>query len=261
MKTKLFFFSGTGNSLKVARDLAAELGDTEIVAIPEALKKQGSIDADRIGIVFPVYMWGLPLIVADFCSRLVAPSSAYIFGIATCGSSAGASLTQMKRLLDERNLTLSAGFVIVMPGNYTPLYGAPPVKKQEKMFAGATQRVSQIAGIVKAGTPARIEAGNFVWNLLASGLIYRLGSARIPQMDTRFRATEKCNSCGICEKVCPVGNIEMRSGRPAWLHKCEQCFACLQWCPQEAIQWGATTEGRKRYHHPVIAVKDLIIER
>ena len=86
MKTKLFFFSGTGNSLKMARDLAAELGDAEVVPIPEALKKLGSIDADRIGIVFPVYMWGLPLIVAEFCRRLLAPSSAYIFGVATCGS-------------------------------------------------------------------------------------------------------------------------------------------------------------------------------
>ena len=157
MKTKLFFFSGTGNSLKVARDLAAELGGAEIVAIPEALKKQEAIGADRIGIVFPVYMWGLPLIVADFCRRLTVPPSAYIFGVATCGSSAGASLQQMNRLLGERNLTLSAGFVIVMPGNYTPLYGAPAVKKQERMFAAATQRVRQIAATVKVGLPGRIE--------------------------------------------------------------------------------------------------------
>ena len=261
MKTKLFFFSGTGNSLKVARDLAAEIGDAEVVAIAEALKQQGNVAAERIGIVFPVYMWGLPLIVADFCRKLAAAPSAYIFGVATCGSSAGATLIQMKLILGERQLTLSAGFVVVMPGNYTPLYGAPEEKKQEQMFARATQKVSQIAAVVKAGVPARIEAGNCIFNLLSSGLIYRLCSPRIPRMDGRFRANDRCNSCGICEKVCPVGNIEIRAGRPVWLHKCEQCFACLHWCRQEAIQWGSATAGRKRYRHPAIAVNDLIMRR
>jgi len=28
----------------------------------------------------------------------------------------------------------------------------------------------------------------------------------------------------------------MFDGRPVWQHHCEQCFACLQWCPKEAIQ-------------------------
>ena len=38
MKTQLFYFSGTGNSLRVAKDLAAILGDTEVVSIPKAMK-------------------------------------------------------------------------------------------------------------------------------------------------------------------------------------------------------------------------------
>jgi MinD superfamily P-loop ATPase len=34
-------------------------------------------------------------------------------------------------------------------------------------------------------------------------------------------------------------------------------MACLQWCPVEAIQYGKKTIGRKRYHHPSIAVADM----
>lgn len=38
--------------------------------------------ADRVGIVFPVYLWGLPLIVANFARKLQAPALTYVFGLA-----------------------------------------------------------------------------------------------------------------------------------------------------------------------------------
>ncbi len=41
MKAVIYYFSGTGNSLKVAKDIAAGLGDTEIISIGEAIKKDG----------------------------------------------------------------------------------------------------------------------------------------------------------------------------------------------------------------------------
>ncbi|MCB2357259.1 hypothetical protein [Clostridium estertheticum] len=40
--------------------------------------------------------------------------------------------------------------------------------------------------------------------------------------------------------------------------KCEQCFACLQWCPQKAIQYGKKTAMRKRYHHPDVEIADIL---
>ena len=89
-------------------------------------------------------------------------------------------------------------------------------------------------------------------------------------MDGRFRVDETCTSCGICEKVCPAANIRLEpaSGvnpeaasakQPVWLHRCEQCYACLQWCPEAAIQWGDKTAGRDRYHHPEVKVTDLFL--
>ena len=77
-------------------------------------------------------------------------------------------------------------------------------------------------------------------------------------MDKSFFADEKCTSCGICEKLCPAGNIVITEGKAVWQHRCEQCFACLQWCPAEAIQYGKNTKSKKRYHHPEISLKDII---
>ncbi len=80
----------------------------------------------------------------------------------------------------------------------------------------------------------------------------------IPKMDREFWVDEKCNGCAICEKACPVSNIVMAAEKPTWLHQCEQCLACIQWCPKEAIQYGKKTPNYERYHHPEITLKDIV---
>ena len=80
-------------------------------------------------------------------------------------------------------------------------------------------------------------------------------------MDKGFRVDETCNGCGVCKTVCPCGNIAWEAERPVWQHRCEQCLACIQWCPREAIQYGRKTPGYARYHHPEIRLRDLTRER
>ena len=60
MKTDLFFYTGTGNSLWTARSLAKELGDAEIIPITRCSGAPVVSRAEAIGIIFPVHIWGLP---------------------------------------------------------------------------------------------------------------------------------------------------------------------------------------------------------
>lgn len=256
-KCTIFYFSGTGNTLVVARKLAARL-KADIVPIKSPNSIKASIGSDVIGIVTPVYMFGLPLIVKRFAGSFSAENKPYIFGVATFGGMPGNSLGQLADILKSRDLTLAGGYGVKMPGNYTPLYGAIAVEKQKEIFIEAEARIEKIADNVKAGRTAPVERSNFILNLIFFHFLYRFGSPRIPEMDKKFRATVKCNHCKICEKICPVNNIEMVNALPAWRHRCEQCMACLQWCPPEAIEHGKVTEGRKRYHHPDIKIDDLI---
>jgi MinD superfamily P-loop ATPase len=83
----------------------------------------------------------------------------------------------------------------------------------------------------------------------------------VNESDQHFLADENCNNCGICEKVCPVNNIILVEGNPQWHHKCQQCLACINFCPENAIQYGKRTIGRGRYHHPDITVKDLLNQK
>jgi len=54
VKYDIFYFSGTGNSLSIARDIAERLGDSEIKKIKDPVYSSGV--SENIGLVFPVYM-------------------------------------------------------------------------------------------------------------------------------------------------------------------------------------------------------------
>jgi len=104
MKTVIYYFSATGNSLIIANDLARELGDTDVVAMAKALDKPINTPYDRVGIVFPVYMFGLPLVVARFLRNLKVQNDTYVFAVANFGGLPGRALMLTRNILKERGI-------------------------------------------------------------------------------------------------------------------------------------------------------------
>src|SRR3989339_1475870 len=209
MKTNIYYFSATGNSLVIARDIAAGIPNAKVVNIAKAINEGLDLSVDAIGIVFPVYMWGLPLIVVDFLKKFSNIKNKYIFAVATYGGFPGATLQQAADILRAEGTALNAGFGVNMPGNYTPFYGAKPKDKQEALFNKAEKKVQEIIRIVNNKQEHRIEKNSFLVNLIFSSLLYKGGSKGLNKADYSYWADEKCNGCGICEKVCPVKNIKM----------------------------------------------------
>lgn len=255
MKTRICWFSGTGNSLWVARTLAEALGDTEVVPIART-DPTTLAPVDRLGLVFPVYAWGPPRIVARFIEKCGAEQSNYVFAVVTCGGNAGSTGPITRKMLRRQGADLDAAFSIPMVENYPRLGGAPGEAKQKKALAEAEERIEEVIAALKTMPHGDVRTGGFPFAQLGP-LVYRFFVPNLPRMDRRFSADEQCNGCRVCEMVCPVGNIAMSEGKPTWLGNCEQCFACFHFCPQKAVQYGGNTAKQIRYHHPACKVSDF----
>jgi ferredoxin len=257
MDTTIFWFSGTGNSLSVARQLADGLGGAQLVPMARANGVPGTA-SDRVGLVFPVYAFGVPRIVHEFARRVPIRETGYTFAVATMGGSPGGPHRQLRRILQGRGTDLAAGWSVAMPGNYTPLYGAPSDGKQQRLLEKARGKVARIADAIRAGTRGHYEDSVPPLSWIGAALNSR-AVEEFRKAGGRFHVDPTCTRCGVCEKVCQVGNIVMKEGLPVWLNKCEQCMACLQWCPAEAIQFGRRTKGRRRYRHPDFKASDFFL--
>jgi ferredoxin len=290
VNAEFYYFSGTGNSLAIARDLGARTGGT-LTSIPSLMDCECvKVDADVVGIVFPVQHGAPPLVIERFIRKLTGLEGRYLVGICTYGDSPGLAIEHFGKALAARGGDLAAGFAVHMPYNYiTPSFVLRgfldsfvlreiAAQKQQALLADSKDRLEQIAAFVGARRSGTFEAGKSRMTRVTKwlGLEERLGKriwlkvAGVAEpselsflesrqlMDRGFHWDEKCNGCGICSRVCPTRDIEMIDARPVWQQCCEQCFACLQWCPREAIQFRDGTSGRKRYHHPDVSVADML---
>jgi ferredoxin len=260
MKTIIYYFTGTGNSLAAAMKIAAALKDCELVPIASLKDTPGRVvpAADRVGIICPVYDAGLPVIVKEFAERLDIGAVPYTFAIVTLGGTGISALHQLNRILVQGcRKKLDAAFTVIMPGNFPPVGVPPSGERKEEILRKADAALAAIAVAIQKGQA--VPPGFSPLSSLMRLLLYPPFSRNVRGGDTSFSVDDTCTACGTCAKVCPVGNIVMENDRPVWQHHCELCCACLHFCPAEAIQLNILrgTKGRGRYRHPDLKVDDM----
>ncbi len=267
MKTTMYYFSGTGNSLHAAKCLAQELGETTLISIGSVAQQSSiTVQTDRVGFVFPLYFWGVPEIVADVIKKMDLGKSTYIFTVITRGGSPGYTINRIEQLLAAKGKTLNVGCHLTMLGNYilpfyykfTNLYESP--EKQRKQLENADKKLLRIANVIK-NNGRMVQRNHMLLNGVTKAinkLFYTLYLGDLGLWDKKYHVDGKCNGCGTCEKVCPVKNIVLSDGKPQWQHHCTQCMGCIQLCPQQAIQFAQQTAHKLRYRHPKVALKELM---
>lgn len=234
----IFYFSGTGNSRWAARQLAALTGDEarDISKLDKAPDLQGE---QQMGLVFPIYAWGVPEPVLAFLKTL-DKTEAFTFAVCTCGAEAGHA---MKKL--AAHYPFSSSYSLVMPNNY--IIGADVDDEQtaRQKIEAASEAIKKMAQeITRRENVYRVEEGPLPW--LKSGMV-NFGFNKFARSTKAFYATDACNGCGRCAQNCPAATITLVSGKPTWGKQCYQCLRCIHECPQRAIQYGKGTQNRGRY--------------
>lgn len=245
----IYYFTGTGNSLQIAIDISKQFDESLLTKISDY---NGEIvSGESLGIVFPVYNFGLPQIVVEFLKKLNVSETVYIYAVANYGALPGKALDQCKSMLKQKNRDLSSGFLINMPGNNITFYDAYSKKKQQKLFAAEQKRTKFIINNVKGMKKLEIEKSNYLIDRIFYKVLYNKISC-FHKADMNYSVSNECSGCGLCEFRCQVKNINIANGKPEWQHHCEKCMACIQSCPNKAIDFKGKTKDRTRYLNPNI---------
>ncbi|WP_418790495.1 EFR1 family ferrodoxin [Phosphitispora sp. TUW77] len=258
-KIKLFYFTGTGNSLRVLeimKKVFEKNGKTvHLCSITDGL----CYDKEKyayIGISFPVYSWGVPRVVRRFLANL--PKVNYnqkVFVVATMGGKdeEGWALVDARKILMEKGYIITNSDSINMPNNWIVLSNPPSRAKAKIILDEGEEKAGKFAHNVLSNIE---QNKKFIWpkiGLLALILYYLFKYCGIYHMWRMFRANERCISCNLCSTICPTKSIMIIDGKPKWTSVCEQCMRCINFCPEQAIeQLESIGKGSKRdrYHEP-----------
>lgn len=277
MKTVIYYFSGTGNSLVVARDIAGKING-ELISIPSVINNDNiSTDAEIIGIVFPVYnavCQGMPIMVKNFADKLINLDSKYIFTICTCLGWSNVTINKLGDIIKARGGRPSAGFSVIMPDNSSNV----SKEKQLKLYKKWKKKLEIISRYIDSRRTGKFENPaimNLIMIPFLSGgkkktikLYSKLAKASdlpyddlIHFSDRSFIVNDKCNGCCICKRICPANDIEIINGRPVWQNRCESCLACVNWCPQNAIVGSIVSIDKvpTGYHHPEVKLSNMYL--
>jgi len=264
METTIFYFSATGNSLSLTLNIANELGNCEVVSIAKAVCNETiEITSHRVGIVFPVFAWGMPRIVEEFVSKLSFSSNPYIFAIATCVAIQGNTLKTLRNALRQKGVDLNAGFAVKAGRSSLMKLNSLDniiikLDRYRLRIKTAEDRMPEMVAKIEKLAKNKPETSSWTANIFGS-MFHGLALKTFKNIDSDFVVEDSCKGCGNCAKLCPRSNIVIEKQRPVFLHNCEFCHACIQWCPNFAIKHSDFDRSLKQYHNNTVKMSEMII--
>lgn len=246
----LFYYTATGNCLYIAKQI-----EQEIYSIPQELKKEElNYQADRIGIVAPIYAGELPKTVRKFIEKAHFETD-YFYLVLTYGKEDSVGAVWSSQLCMNNGIKVAYANTIKMVDNYLPSFDMEEEMLMDKQIDAQLQAVLEDLKARKQWIKQPSKEGAKLYDIV------KKRNQEHPEINNGEAVimTDRCSGCKICQQVCPIGNIKVIDGRATRLSKtCDFCLACVQNCPFKAIDLVTDKNPEARYRHAKISLKEIV---
>ena len=247
----VFYFTATGNSLYVAKQL-----DANLISIPQAIHNDClEFEDDTIGIVCPIFGHEVPEMVRDFMQK-AAFKTEYFYMVLTYGNRHG----EAAELADElaSSLGIAAAYIntVLMVDNFLPAFDMDEQRKLDKKVDG---QISEIKADIQNRKFA-VQAATDADRAAHQEYLSRSTKNTTERFKGLYDVTDKCVGCGICAKVCPAGCFHIENGKAVQNEDgCQVCMACVHHCPHKAIRFTTPEKNpNARYRNENVSLAEII---
>ena len=254
-KRIVFYFTGSGNSLYVAKHLSEKP-----ISIPQVLKNGPmEFEADEIGLVFPDYQGKAPNIVQEFAQKVKLKAN-YMFSVITYGLDNCLVTELWAEYAKQYGWNFDYINVVLMQDVYLDMFD----QDQQRLLAAEKDEEGQIAKVVDdintqrkwiyEISPESHARGEQIMNMVSRFPIYPAVSQSLLRIDR-----DLCVGCGTCVDVCPKKCFSFGNMGITNIGDCARCYACANNCPQKAIKLaGREANPNARYRHPKIGLQEIV---
>ena len=246
----ILYFSATGNS-KFAADFLSQRLQDECISLHQIIKKSSPLkffSQKPFIVIAPVYAWRLPQIIERLIEKAEFTGNKQIYFIGTMASETGNCDRYCQKLSVKKKMNFKGFCGVPMPNNYVIDDIMPQKEEIDKILTQAIPMLEELSQKIIAGSCIE-KIDHTAHAAVLSGIVNCFFS-HFMVSSKNFTVSSSCISCGKCETVCPVNNIQLKDGKPFFGTHCINCYACIHHCPVEAINIKGKTETHGRYLCP-----------
>lgn len=255
-KAVVFYFSGTGNTWWVAKQIKKQLDvksiNADIVSVDTVNPKQADWwikSSDLVLFGWPIYGSDMPEPMKQFIDRLyTVDKRKHIHTFCTQMKFSGDGAWFYHKQFEEKGLIIDSCEHFDMPSNLSMLGGllGPPksADKISRILQHCKSRIQKYVECLLGGKARCKGKRSYPLGIVQRGpyqLMYQ-------KMQNRVAVNEdKCTKCGLCAALCPKNNIKLRD-YPVFSGNCALCLRCFSFCPERAISlFGRSPKQDKPY--------------
>ena len=99
---------------------------------------------------------------------------------------------------------------------------------------------------------------SFMGSIVSSDFVKSIGMKRFKVSVDK----NACVGCGLCVRICPSHNLDLKNGKAVVGDRCAFCMACVHACPHGGMMVnGHAIKKENRYRHPEVELQEMFLRK